>query len=47
MRRPLVVLTTDGSVLEGPTIERRLLDEQIDDSRAWVPTASLRFSHAF
>jgi hypothetical protein len=47
VRRPLVVLTTDGSILNGPTVEPRLLAEQIDESRAWVPTASLRFSRAF
>jgi hypothetical protein len=47
VRRPLVVLTTDGSPLNGPTIDRRLLDEQLDESKNFVPTASLRFSHAF
>jgi len=47
VRRPLVVLTTDGSTLNGPTIDQRLLDEQLDESRSFVPTACLRFSHAF
>ena len=47
VRRPLVVLTTDGSMLNAASIDRRLLDEQLDDSRTWVPTASVRFSHAF
>jgi hypothetical protein len=47
VRRPLVVLTTDGSALYAPSIDRRLLDEELDDSRSWVPTASLRLSHAF
>jgi hypothetical protein len=47
VRRPFAVLTTDGSALNGPSVDRRLLAEQIDSSRTWVPTASIRFSHAF
>lgn len=47
VRRPLVVFTTSDSPLNGPSIDRRLLDDQLEDSKSWVPTASLRFSHAF
>jgi hypothetical protein len=47
LRRPVYVYLEHDSPLAAPDTDPALLAEAIDDSRVWVPTVALRFSHAF
>lgn len=47
LRRPVSVQVLDDSPIGADDTDPELLAEQIDASRKWVPTLSLRFSRAF
>ena len=48
VRRLLALRIAEDSILNDPDVDRKLLDEQIDNVMPrWLPTVALRFSRAF